>query len=139
VRDNGCKVAKVGVDGSGATIDCEDGNRGDPTGEDGGGGEGVEAASIAKAVGKLVDVAGIDSVSWSDNLTRAIALLMISVMSSSVNRSRENTLYFCQAERLQWKGVTCRHRLSNAPLSLKDGFSVVAPMSFDASSRCTHR
>jgi hypothetical protein len=101
------------VDGSRAAFNCEEGNRGDPTGEDGGGGEGVEATSIAKAVDELVDVAGIDSVSWSDDPTRAIALLMISVMSSSVNRSRENT----------------RHRLSNAPLSLKDGFSVVAPMS----------
>lgn len=139
VGDNGCKLAKLGVDGSGAVFNCEDGNRGDPTGEDGGGGEGVEVTAIAKSVGKLVDGAGIDSVSRSDDSTRAIALLMISVMSSSVNRSRENTLYLCQAERLQWKGVTRRHRLSNAPFSLKDGFSVVAPMSFDASSKFIHR
>lgn len=111
--DNGCKVAKLGVDDFAAAFDCEEGDRGDPVDEDGGGEEGVVAPSIAKGVGELVGVAGIHSVSRSDDVTRAIALLMISVMSSSVNRSRENT----------------RHRLSNAPFSLKDGFSVVAPMS----------
>lgn len=99
----------------------------------------MEAASIAIAVGKLVDVAGMDPVSRSEGPTRATALLIISVMSSSVNRSRENTLYLCQAERLQCKSVTHRHRLSSAPFSLKDGFSVVAPMSFDASSRYIHK
>jgi len=99
----------------------------------------VEVTSIAKAVGELVEVASVHSASRSDDVTRTIALLMISVISSSVNRSRENTLYLCQAEKLQWEGVTCRHRLSNAPFSLKDGFSVVAPMSFDASSRITRR
>lgn len=89
--DNGCKDARLRVDGSGSAFDCEEGNRGDPIGEDAGGEEGVEVGSIAKAVGELVDVAGIHSASCSD-VTRAIALLMISVMSSSVNRSKENTL-----------------------------------------------
>ena len=59
----------------------------------------MEATSIAKTVGKLVDVAGIDSVSRSDAPTRVIALLIISVMSSSLNRSRENTLYLLSARK----------------------------------------
>jgi hypothetical protein len=91
VGDNGFEDVKLEVDGSGAVFICEEGNRGDPIGEDGGGEEGVEAHSIAKEVGELVD-AGIHSVSRSDDVTRAIALLIISVVSSSVNRSRENTL-----------------------------------------------
>ena len=102
--DNGCKDASIGVDGSGAAFDCEEGNRGDPGGEDGGGEEGVETASIAKTVGELVDVAGIHSVSHSDDVTRAIALLMISAISSSVNRSRENTLYFMSGGKVAMGG-----------------------------------
>jgi hypothetical protein len=102
VGDSGCRVTKLGADGSGAAFDCKEGNRSDPIGKDGGG-EGVVTPPISNGVGGLVDVAGIHSVSRPDDVTRAIALLMISVMSSSVNRSRENTLHLCQAERLQWK------------------------------------
>lgn len=100
MEDNGCRDTEFGVDDSEAAFDCEEANRGEPIGEDGGGEEGVEAGSIAKVVGELVDVAGIPSVSRSE-VTRAIAFLMISVISSSVNRSREKTLYLCQAKRLQ--------------------------------------
>lgn len=102
--DNGCKDAGIGVDGSGAAFDCEEDNRGDPGGEEGGGEEGTEAASVAKAVGELCDVASKDSVSRSDDVTRVIALLMISAISSSVNRSSENTLYFMSGSKVEMGG-----------------------------------
>jgi hypothetical protein len=67
--------------------------------------EGVETASIPEAVGELVDVASIHSVSRSDDATRTMALLMISAISSSVNRSRENTLYFMSGGKVAIGGV----------------------------------
>ena len=102
--DNGCKDASIEVDRIGAEFDCEEDNRGDPGGVDGGGEDGVETASIVKAVGEPVDVAGMHSVSRSDNVTRAIPLLMISAISSSVNRSRENTLYFMSGGKVAMGG-----------------------------------
>lgn len=85
LKDSGCKDAGIGIGGSEAAFKCEVGKAG---GEDDGGEEGMQAPSIA-SVSELVDVSSAHSVS----VIRATALLMISVISTSVNRSRENTLY----------------------------------------------
>lgn len=119
--------ARVCAEDSSVLFEWED-KRGDCIGEDGGGEESVEMSD-----GKVPS--GLDGTTtrrpWSclDDATRAIAFVIICVISSSVSRSSTNTLRGCQKESSRDIGVTYRHRLSNAPFSLKDGFSVVAPMS----------
>jgi hypothetical protein len=85
--------------------------------------------SIGKAAGELDGTASTCLPSCSEDVTRARALLMIWMISSSVSRSSTNTLQQCQEEGWYDVCIPYLHRLSNAAFSLKDGFSVVVPMS----------
>ena len=91
--------------------------------------------SIGKAAGELN---GAASTCCSEDVTRARALLMIWMTSSSVSRSSTNTLQQCQEA--EWDEVCTPylHRLSSAAFSLKEGFSVVVPMSLIHSLRNTN-
>ena len=121
--NRGCRGIEVVVEDSGSAFASDD-----SIGEDGGGGEGDEMSS-GKAAGELNRVTSTCFSSCSEDVTRATAFLMIRMISSSLSRSSTNTLQLCQEE--GWDDVhnPYLHRLSNAPFSLKDGFSVVVPMS----------
>jgi hypothetical protein len=74
-------------------------SRGDFVSGDDGGGEGDEISSGTTA-GELD---GAAATCLSSGVTRATALLMIWMISSSVSRSSTNTLQYCQDNR--WGGV----------------------------------
>jgi hypothetical protein len=76
------------TEGSSLTFARED-NRGDFVGEDDGGGEGDEISN-GTTTGELDGTA--TTCLSSSGVTRATALLMISMISSSVSRSSTNTL-----------------------------------------------
>jgi hypothetical protein len=74
--------------------------------------------SIGKAAGELNGAASTCFSSCSEDVTRAMALLMISMISSSVSRSSTNILQQCQEEGWDHDCIPYLHRLSNAAFSL---------------------
>ena len=80
---------------------------------------------------------GSTSLGRASSSTRSTACMTIFLISSSLRRSRMNTLQqrFSICHSLQSR-ATYRQRLSKALVRRKDGFSVVAPISLQAVSDC---